>query len=270
MKDTFLRSRIRGLYLEVKVHTNLPTKSDYKIHYVRGIPRLSTGVQGDWAYNSTTGTIYIKTIYRWENVLTALKFREVKKKIYKVSLDHPKIPRDNINTGWADRMIHQPVEFTNIWESFATFIGDVRISNWSKPRLIVQGTKVKKPLFPQKEKPRLNVAFIYKASLTRPPLDRRVDNPTIGTGWSFSRVIFGSKDMPVWQSWAYLDENGKLHGRWATPLRISGFHDRLHAMDSKNDHAAAIENDKGSIVQADTADGSPKWSKLVSGGPFHP
>ena len=270
MNNKSLRSKIHGLALELKTHTDYPVKTNYKIHYVRGLPKLSLGVQGDWAYNPTTGTVYFKTLYRWENVLTALRFRQTRRKIYRISLEHPKIPRNDINAGWSDRMINQPVEFTNIWESFALFIGDVRLSSWSKPALIIQGSKVEKKLFPQKEKPQLTIHFIYKAHPTQPALDRRADDPTIGTGWSFSRVLMAeSAETPIWQSWAHLDQNGKLHGRWAVPLRISGFHNRLHSMDSNLDHANATENDKGAIINADFSDGSVKWTKIVSGGPFH-
>ena len=218
MKISVLRSKVSRLQSEIRNHTDLPVKLHYKLHIVRNKPKKDVGTQGDWAISFGDKNVYFKTITGWLNVFSVLKGRHQIKKIYTTSRGMPPVPYGDINPGWSTKQLELKYLNTHIWSSQADYIGNIRVSKWSNPIIEIRGVEVDKP---KKVELLLTTRFIYIASKQRPPLNRRADDPTKNSEWSFSRSASRSSRIPIWQSRGNIDQFGNLHGRWTVPIRIT-------------------------------------------------
>jgi hypothetical protein len=102
--------------------------------------------------------------------------------------------------------------------------------------------------------------------------------------WSGPELRFQNADG-TWGEWINLQGDVPEHewdetsirfkmpdGEWGEWVDLQGesfnSHERLHDMDSEEDHAPASEEDWGALVEASSIDGKIQFTKIIEGGVF--
>jgi len=215
MQLSITRSTITRLYSEVRRFTNLPVTERYSLHYSQGSPKYSVGVVGDWAIDTKSQNVFLKTALSWVNIIEALARQRKQITIYKSSKTTPPTPTDNINIGWTDREPPGEPIHAHLWQSTATYLGSTRISLWTSPSIFKRGSKVEKQVEIKK-----TVHVIFIAHVGRPPLNRRENDPTQNSEWTYSESEATKAGVPIWASRAVKDQDGNLIGIWSVPTEI--------------------------------------------------